>query len=428
MPDALGRQIAVRQTGLKYINTKSINMAQIGDMVRYLNSVGGGRIVRIEGQMAYVDEDGFETPVLLRECVVVAPAQPQGASPRAAKNSTPAQAGGNTERWWEKELNKGKEKAPSKEKPVYDPTAKVMKQHSGAAPEAGFAGSGSISPKPVAAPDPDDTPEGEELNIVLAFEAEEPKHLNTTEYDAYVVNDSNYTLFLTYLTRADSDNGWTLRFAEPIEPHMQVPVQHITRDDLGAMDRVSIQYVAYKPGREFRLKSPVAVEHSLDTTKFFKLHCFRDNMYFDTPVIAIDVTRNDVPQRPIAVDSGRLEDAMRSKRNADMRPQPRRVSRNEQTKSSNEPLVIDLHISELLDTTSGLDNADMLQVQLREFNRVMEENLRNKGRKIVFIHGKGEGVLRKALLKELTYKYKSCDVQDASFREYGFGATQVTIR
>ena len=41
-------------------------MAQIGDMVRYLNSVGGGRIVRIEGQMAYVDEDGFETPVLLR--------------------------------------------------------------------------------------------------------------------------------------------------------------------------------------------------------------------------------------------------------------------------------------------------------------------------------------------------------------------------
>ena len=49
-----------------------------------------------------------------------------------------------------------------------------------------------------------------------------------------------------------------------------------------AMDRVSVQYVAYKSGREFRLKSPVAVEHSIDTTKFFKLHCFRDNVYFDT--------------------------------------------------------------------------------------------------------------------------------------------------
>ena len=46
---------------------------KIGDTVRYLNAVGGGIIVKIAGNMAYVDEDGFETPVLLRECVVVAP-------------------------------------------------------------------------------------------------------------------------------------------------------------------------------------------------------------------------------------------------------------------------------------------------------------------------------------------------------------------
>ena len=49
-------------------------MAKIGDTVRFLNSVGGGKIVRIDGNIAYVDEDGFETPVLLRECVVVTPA------------------------------------------------------------------------------------------------------------------------------------------------------------------------------------------------------------------------------------------------------------------------------------------------------------------------------------------------------------------
>ena len=388
--------------------------------MRYLNSVGGGRVVRIEGQVAYVDEDGFETPVLLRECVVVVPARQSAPEARAAKSGA-GQSGSSGDRWWEKELKGKKEKAPSKEKPVYDPTAANV------APEAGFAGQGRISPKPEPAVDPDDTPEGEKLNIVLAFEAEEPRHLNTTEYDAYVVNDSNYTLFLTYLTRSDSDKGWTLRFAEVIEPHMQVPVQHITRDDLVAMDRVSVQYVAYKPGREFRLKSPVAVEHSVDTTKFFKLHCFRDNVYFDTPVIAIDITRNDVPQRPVVIDSGRLEDAMRSKRRGDEQPQARRVSRNDR-KNVNEPIVVDLHISELLDNTAGLDNADMLQVQLHEFNRVMEENRAAKGRKIVFIHGKGEGVLRKAILKELSYKYKSCEVQDASFREYGFGATQVTIR
>jgi dsDNA-specific endonuclease/ATPase MutS2 len=58
----------------------------------------------------------------------------------------------------------------------------------------------------------------------------------------------------------------------------------------------------------------------------------------------------------------------------------------------------------------------------------MQAHLKEKGRKIVFIHGKGDGTLRAALLKELRSRYKQCAVQDASFREYGFGATMVTIR
>ena len=58
----------------------------------------------------------------------------------------------------------------------------------------------------------------------------------------------------------------------------------------------------------------------------------------------------------------------------------------------------------------------------------MDAHLRNYGTRIVFIHGKGNGVLREALMKELNHRYKGHDVQDASFREYGFGATQVTIR
>ena len=84
-------------------------------------------------------------------------------------------------------------------------------------------------------------------------------------------------------------------------------------------------------------------------------------------------------------------------------------------------------IRELLDNTAGLSNKEMLDCQMKEFRRVMDENQKNKGQKIVFIHGKGEGVLRSELLKELKRVYKNCTYQDASFREYGFGATMVTI-
>ncbi len=359
-------------------------MAKVGDRVRYLNAVGGGEIVKIEGNIAYVDEDGFETPVLLKECVVVDGNGFYGKDPKAPS----------------KEVKEGKLKTGK-------PEASTTK--------------GQVD---VEAVEPlIETADGDTLNVVLAYEAIELKHLTTTAYEAYLVNDSNYYLYFTYLTRGDNDNGWRARYAGIIEPNIQLFLGEVSRDDLGGMDRVALQYVAFKKDKEFVLKAPIAVEYALDTTKFFKLHCFRDNIYFDKPVIAIDIVKNDIPQRPMMLDSSRLEEGLRRKKEAD-RPMRKPVSK----KSSSGILEIDLHINELLDNTAGLSNSDMLDVQLKEFKRVMDGNLSNKGQKIVFIHGKGEGVLRKALIDELKRAYKRCDVQDASFREYGFGATQVTIR
>lgn len=91
-------------------------------------------------------------------------------------------------------------------------------------------------------------------------------------------------------------------------------------------------------------------------------------------------------------------------------------------------IEVDLHIHELTDNTSGLNNADMLQMQLDKFHAVIAENIKKRGQKIVFIHGKGEGVLRNEILKLLKTRYKSFYYQDASFREYGFGATMIVIR
>ena len=69
----------------------------------------------------------------------------------------------------------------------------------------------------------------------------------------------------------------------------------------------------------------------------------------------------------------------------------------------------------------------MLNLQLDTVRKTMSQHSRRKGQKIVFIHGKGEGVLRKAVLELLKKEYPKAELQDASFREYGFGATLVTI-
>ena len=80
-----------------------------------------------------------------------------------------------------------------------------------------------------------------------------------------------------------------------------------------------------------------------------------------------------------------------------------------------------------METTAGMSAGDILEYQMGIFHATLEQYKNKNQQKIVFIHGKGEGVLRRAILRELNYRYKKYQFQDASFREYGYGATQVTI-
>lgn len=91
-------------------------------------------------------------------------------------------------------------------------------------------------------------------------------------------------------------------------------------------------------------------------------------------------------------------------------------------------VVVDLHAGDILDSTAGMEPGDILNYQLKVFRETLADYGSTKGQKIVFIHGKGEGVLRRAIINELSYRYKSYTYQDASFQEYGYGATQVTIK
>ena len=362
-------------------------MAKVGDTVRFLSTTGGGRVVKIDGQIAHVEEDdGFVTPVLLKELVVVSVA--------GEETSRRDIFGGTGQKKQEQEKERQSKFVPT------------------TVPEA-------PKPAPVA-----ETPGGDTLNVVLAYEAVELKHLTTTTFEAYLVNDSNYYLYFTYLSRADEESGWTTRFAGLVEPNMQIFLEELSGDQVGRLDRVAFQYVAFKRDKEFKLKAPVAIETHLDTTKFFKLHCFRENTYFDEPVIAIDIVKNDIPQRSMVFDSSSIEDAMRQKRAADRRPSARPVQKSSRRRGRWWSTCISTNLSTIPTVCRmPIYSTTRLMLSERRWTRTCVTMV-----KIVFIHGKGEGILRQALMKELNYRYKGHDVQDASFREYGYGATQVTIR
>ena len=331
-------------------------MAKIGDKVRFLNTTGGGTITKIDGKLAWVeDSDGFETPILLHECVVIDEAK-QTAS-LASVGDEPQAAGGSK----------------------------------GAAAGGSHGQAATAAPAPALLDDFEETPEGERLNVVLAFEPDDLKHISDCGLAAFLVNDSNYYLYYTYAIRGEADE-WTLRSSGIVEPATQLLIDEFDRTLLPEMERIAVQLIAFKQGKPFKQKNVISVNYRLDTTKFYKLHSFSATDYFDTPVLQLEIVKNDVPYKPLTFDISELEASITEK-----------------------------------DNEAGMSNTDKLHVQLDRFRAVMDENIKRLGARIVFIHGKGEGVLRKALLEELKRRYPRCVAQDASFQKYGFGATMVTI-
>ena len=120
-----------------------------------------------------------------------------------------------------------------------------------------------------------------------------------------------------------------------------------------------------------------------------------------------------------------LQAALMQKKAVDTTPKPQPQPKHG---GKQDIIEVDLHINALLDDTRGMSNGEMLNYQLDKFREVMEQYKNKREQRIVFIHGKGDGVLRRAVLNELKRKYPACKAQDASFQEYGFGATLVTIK
>lgn len=85
---------------------------------------------------------------------------------------------------------------------------------------------------------------------------------------------------------------------------------------------------------------------------------------------------------------------------------------------------VDLHITALLKVHSHLTNSEMLNHQLTRFRKEMDHAIMNHFRSIVFIHGVGEGVLRKALLDELI-NYNGINYRNGTYEKYGAGAIEV---
>jgi dsDNA-specific endonuclease/ATPase MutS2 len=340
-----------------------------GDKVKFLNEAGGGTVVNVidNNQVLVQIEDGFEIPVPISQLIL-------SNDSRETDNHKE-----------EKELKLNQIVGESSIKKVEE---NYHKKHSDKIIE--------IS------------------NTFFAFVAVKNND-GSIKFNLYLLNDGLYDL--EYIVAYEKNDKLRLIEKGNLEPETKVNLGSFTFEELLFNQAIIIDIVMYST-IEYKMQLPVHSRINLKSLNLQIKSNFIENDYFEVPAYILNLLNSKIDNN---------------------------IKINELTYSSKDHLLIkqgeseskhiakdieevDLHIEELVDNISLLSNVEIIRIQMDKFNSSLEKALAGKTKKVVFIHGVGNGKLRYELRKTLDSKYPDLLYQDASYAEYGYGATMVIIR
>ncbi len=372
---------------------------KVGDKVRFLNDVGGGNITRIidKSTVAVMNQDGFEVPFLESKLILV---NPEG------DNSI-------IKRIPQEDLKPGIKFSSSSDKNIAD-NVNVNENINDVNVSQDFLIEGLNFVKF----DEDITdPEGEFAAIFLAFVPIDQQNVIESDQELYIVNDSPYRALY-------SVSQWQVDYVKPlkasfIQADTKEFIMLFKRNDLNNDIKFNFQILFFK-NSEYVLQKPIFSDISINPSKFYRQGSFSENDFFEDNalVIAIVDTKKEILLKTLTDKA--ITEAIAEKEI---------VKKVEPKIIEHELVEVDLHIQELVDNYSSMQPGEILEVQLARFSTALETGLKSKTtRKIVFIHGLGNGKLKNEVTKKLNKDYPKLRFQDASFKEYGFGATLVFLK
>ncbi len=351
---------------------------KVGDQVKFLNDTGGGKVTGVinNDMVNVINEDGFEVPVLKEELLKV-----DDGENKAGEQYT-----------WEEHEEEEKE-------PDYDAFGEEV-------PDAETL----------------NTTEDPGNHVYFSFVPLDQQNPVNDDLEAFLINDSNY--YLHYLILLKRANTYVYFASGELEDNSKIFIKTIEKERLNEIKHFRFQFLFYKKGF-LPPVDPLDLTLNLQPQKFFKSSTFKENDFFEENALLIKLKKEEEFRKKVsALTDDQINEVIREKEkneleHAGYKPQDQK----------NDTEEVDLHIEELVDKPKELSNQEMLDIQMGKFQTALEGALKTpKTKKIVFIHGVGNGRLRYELRKYLDRHYPNLDYQDASFKEYGYGATLVFLQ
>lgn len=343
---------------------------QVGDKVKFLNDIGEGTVIKINDNKTVIVEtsDGFEFPMHEKELLKIEPASTDfffKANPQ-----------------------------------VIEKNVKIEEQKTIELP---------IEHK-----------DNEEVNIYLAFIPIDQNKPSECDQKLQLLNDSNWHIRYVYQIKKNINFE---SFVGELQPNCAEVLYVYKLQEINDIKELKVQILFYRT-ELYESKEPVSTSISLKPQKFYSPLSYQKNNYFDEKAIFFTVIEENPLNEAIKkLDANEIGKVVKNKEvtNRKINAVPQYVK-----PPKDDTIEVDLHLVELLDDAKGMSPKEMVDFQMAKFKEELEKAKKiHHVKKIVFIHGKGNGKLRSEIRTYL--EMNKIKYQDASFQKYGFGATLVFV-
>jgi len=367
-----------------------------GDRVKFLNDVGTGVILDFPDQYTalILRDDGFEVPVLVKELIAV--------------------SGRGLEEWKEEWEEKAEaDSLPGKET---DGPGQPGKKEKGSVIER------DMDIYPLKETEQTVPAEYFPPKVLLAWVADRKKG----RYVLYLINNGD--LYLLYLVRSRENGDYRLLRVGQLEPGTKVRLLKCPAMEFEKLEDVSARVLVFHPGALTPDYPPMEGRWERGSRKAAVELMFRETEYFEEPawITELKTAEKATGRKGMLLEQWQ-EERQRAARNENRR-EAGKGRKKEPGKLPGSPVEeVDLHLESIVDHSESLEPAEALEIQKNRFITALEGGIRNGVKKMVFIHGVGDGKLKYEIRRIIDRQYPRLRYQDASFKEYGYGATLVLI-
>ncbi|HRG52077.1 MAG TPA: DUF2027 domain-containing protein [Bacteroidia bacterium] len=260
----------------------------------------------------------------------------------------------------------------------------------------------------------------EEEGVYLGFSPENKKDISHSNINVWLMNHTSYTISFSYsIWNAGTYNTLETGKIEAFDVDL---VQTINRKELNDHRNFKIDVLFYSE-KAHEHQPPVSNVIKLKPIKLYKENAFRSNGFIKEGALIFPVYKVSEGEMPEAyrITNQKLSGILFQKNKESFRS---KISKPHATNDPLKEMEIDLHIEELLDDYSNMSNAEIIQVQLRHFQNALDKATNEHLKKLIVIHGVGNGRLKQEV-RLILAGYSNLKYYDGSYARYGFGATEI---